>query len=86
MLLNMQKSALEHRAGGKSQFVENKRKNAPPLEVKRKKTYLARGRIGSERVADFSQVLRPRVAGLRRAGTSKVWGTRRDAWPTAVYV
>ena len=33
MLLNMQKSALEHRAGGQSHFVKNERENAPPLEV-----------------------------------------------------
>ena len=31
----------------------------------------------------FSVRASPRVAGLRRAGTSKVWGARRDASPTA---
>ena len=41
MLLNMQKSALEHRAGGQSQFIESGRKNAAPLEEKRKKRYVA---------------------------------------------
>ena len=41
MLLNMQKSALEHRAGGQSEFVKNERKNAPPLEEKRNKRCLA---------------------------------------------
>ena len=58
------------------------------LKRREKEMPRARGRIASERVADFSQVLSPRVAAhrLRRAGTSKVWGACRDASPTAVYV
>ena len=90
MLLNMQKSALEHRAGGQSQFVKNERKNAPPLEEKRKKRCLERAaasrRNASPIFHKFSSRASPRVAGLRRAGTSNVWGARHDASPTAVNV
>ena len=50
----------------------------------------AGGRIASERVADFSQVLRPRVAARRRPTPSRheqgLGRARRDASPTAVYV
>ena len=88
----MQKSALEHGAGGQSQFVKSERKNALPLEERQKQMPRARSRIASERVADFSQVLRPRVAPRRPAWQAyakqalKVWGARRAASPTAVYV
>ena len=69
---------------------KNERKTAPPLEEKRKKRCLARAAASSRNASPifhkFSVRASMRVAGLRRAGTSKVWGARRDASPTAVYV
>ena len=63
VLLNMQKSALEHRAGGQSQFVKNERKNAPPLEENRKR--------------DASRARPHRVGTRRRFFTSSQAACRR---------
>ena len=79
--MNMQKSALELGAGGQSQFVKNRERMRRRLKEKRKKRCLARAaasrRNASPIFHKFSGRASPRVAGLRRAGTSKVWGARR---------
>ena len=87
MLLNMQKSALEHRAGGK-----NERKNAPPLEEKTKKRCFARARPHRvetrRRFFTSSQAARRRAsqAYAEKARARSGAGARRDASPTAVYM